>query len=94
MLWNYFATRHGKRGVDGASALLKRKLRKEQIEPQGLKIQNAGKVVYFLQFEANKLHATHENVRRTISKTLWEIKVGDVDRMKDNIFVKIVIKQL
>jgi hypothetical protein len=45
-----------------------------------------------LQFEANKLHATHENVRRTISKTLWEIKVGDVDRMKDNIFVKIVIK--
>jgi hypothetical protein len=33
MLWNYFATRHGKGGVDGASALLKRKLHKEQIKP-------------------------------------------------------------
>jgi hypothetical protein len=45
-----------------------------------------------LQFETNKFHATHETVRRTINKILWEIKEGDVDRMKDNIFVKIVIK--
>jgi hypothetical protein len=48
MLWNYFATRHGKGEVDGIDALLKRELHKEQIKPQGLKIQNAREAVNFL----------------------------------------------
>jgi hypothetical protein len=56
-----FATRHGKGEIDGASALLKRELCKDQIKPQGFKIQNAKEVVNLLQFEANKFHATHPN---------------------------------
>jgi hypothetical protein len=41
LLWNYFTTGRGKGEVDGIGALLKQKLRKEQLKPQGLKIQNA-----------------------------------------------------
>jgi hypothetical protein len=33
MIWNYFSTGHGKGEVDGASALLKREIRKKQIKP-------------------------------------------------------------
>jgi len=35
MIWNFFATSHGKGKVDGTRVLLKRKARKEQIKPQG-----------------------------------------------------------
>jgi hypothetical protein len=43
IVWNYFATRHGRGEVDGASVLLKKELCKEQQKLQGLKIQNAKK---------------------------------------------------
>jgi hypothetical protein len=57
-------TRHGKGEVDGAGALLQKELCKEQIKPQGFKIQNAKKVVNLLQFKANKFHAAHPNARK------------------------------
>jgi hypothetical protein len=61
ILWNYFATRHGKGEVDGASSLLKRELHKVQIKPQGFKIQNANETVSFLKLETNKFHVGHSN---------------------------------
>jgi hypothetical protein len=33
MIWNYFSTGHGKGEVNGASALWKREIQKEQIKP-------------------------------------------------------------
>ncbi len=48
IVWNYFATRHDKGEVDGASVLMKRELRKEPLKPHGLKIQNAKEVVSFM----------------------------------------------
>jgi hypothetical protein len=39
--------------------LLKKELCKEQIKPQGVKIQNAKEVVSFLQFEINKFHVAY-----------------------------------
>jgi hypothetical protein len=33
MVWIFFATSHGKGEVDGARALLKREVQKEQIKP-------------------------------------------------------------
>ncbi len=80
IIWSYFTTEHGKGKVDGASALLKRELHKEQLKPQGLKIQNAKEVVTFLQLESNKFHAAHPNVNRIVNKIFWEVNVGDVDR--------------
>jgi hypothetical protein len=46
--WNYFATGHCNGEVNGAGALLKRKLWKEQIKLHGLKIQNASEAIHFL----------------------------------------------
>jgi hypothetical protein len=44
--------------VDGVGVLLKREVQKEQIKPQGKKLQNVAKVITHLQVEANKFHAT------------------------------------
>jgi hypothetical protein len=63
LIWNFFATSHGKGEVDKARALLKSEVRKEQIKPIGRKIQNATEVIAFLRSEANKYHVTYPNVR-------------------------------
>jgi hypothetical protein len=59
MMWNFFATRHGKGEVDGAGALFKQEVRSEQIKPHGLKLQNIAEVVAFLKAEMNKFHEHH-----------------------------------
>jgi hypothetical protein len=56
-------------GSYGACALLKRELWKEEIKPQGLKIQNAFEAVHFLESKSNKFHAVHENIKRIVNKT-------------------------
>jgi hypothetical protein len=68
MIWNFFATGHGKREVDGTGVLLKWEVHKEQIKPQGKKLQNAIKIVMHLLVEANKFHATTPSSRRHINK--------------------------
>jgi hypothetical protein len=80
MTWNYFAPGHGKGEVDGAVALLKRELLKEQIKPDARRIQSANDVVLHLQAEANKYHAAHDGARRRIQRHCWEIKQGNIDR--------------
>ena len=60
MIWNYFASRHGKGKVDGAGALLNRELSKEQIKPNAKRIQSTQDAVEYLKAEAIKFHATHE----------------------------------
>lgn len=82
LAWNYFATGHGKGEVDGAGALLKRELRKEQMKPNAMKIQNAADAVAYLKHSANKYHASHPNARKIINKHFWEIKKCDIDRSR------------
>ncbi len=48
MIWNFFATCYGKGEVNGARALLKWEVQKEQIKPQGKKLQNAIEIVVHL----------------------------------------------
>jgi hypothetical protein len=48
MTWNYFATSHGKGEANGARALLKRKLWKEQLKPNGMNLQNAHEAISYL----------------------------------------------
>lgn len=80
MLWNYFATGHGKGEVDGAGALFKRELRKEQIKPNGQKLQCAAKVVNYLRNEADKVYVENVGSRRHTNKHFWLVNRGDVDR--------------
>jgi hypothetical protein len=82
MTWNYFATSHGKGEVSGARALLKQKLWKKHLKPNGMKIQNAHEVVSYLRVKSNKYHASHPCVRRVVNKYFWEVKEGDIDRTK------------
>jgi len=49
MIWNFFATGHGKGEVNGARALLKWEVQKKQIKPQGKKLQNAIEIAVHLQ---------------------------------------------
>jgi hypothetical protein len=48
MTWNFFSTGHGKRPHDGAKVVLKRFLRKSQLDVNGPKLQNAKDVVTLL----------------------------------------------
>jgi hypothetical protein len=71
---------HGKGEVDGAGALMKRELRKEQIKPGGQRIHNVEDVVQFLVAESTRRHAAHANVRRNTNNYYWEIKKNEVSR--------------
>lgn len=80
MTWNYFASGHGKGEVDGCGALLKREIRKEQVKPNAIRIQNAHDVVEYMRSQSTKVHAAHPNVRKEVNLHFWEVKVDDVDR--------------
>jgi hypothetical protein len=54
MIWNYFSTSHGKGEVNGASALLKREIRKKLIKPNPKKFQFTFDVVNFLKEKATR----------------------------------------
>jgi hypothetical protein len=48
MLWSFFAIGHGKGEVDGARALLKHEIKKEQLKLVGRKLHNKNEVVVSL----------------------------------------------
>jgi hypothetical protein len=73
MCWNYFASGHGKGEVDGASALLKRKIRKEQINYDGRKLQTATEIVQFLREQSSRVHAGPSSAHSETKKFFWEI---------------------
>jgi hypothetical protein len=66
MTWNYFATKHGKRKVDGV----------------GMKIQNVHEMVIYLREKSNKYHASHPTTKKMVHKYIWEVKEGDIDRTR------------
>jgi hypothetical protein len=82
MTWNFFATGHGKGEVDGAGALFKREVHKEQIKPDGVRLQNTAEVIAFLKAETNKFHAGNPGARQLIRKHFWDIEVGAIDRSR------------
>jgi len=82
MIWNFFAMGHGKGEVDGTWALLKQEVQKEQIKPQGKKLQNAREIAAHLQTKANKVHVIAPSSRVHINKYFHLVKVGDVDKSK------------
>jgi hypothetical protein len=82
MVWNFFATGHGKGEVDGTGALLKREVKAEQIKPQRMKLQNAREIVQYLRGRANRPHTSYSKVRRHTNNFFHKIGVGEVDRSK------------
>jgi len=80
MTWNYFAIGHGKGEVDGVGVLLKQDVKKEQLKPNGMKIQNAHEATIFLKVESNKFHASYLVARKVVNKYFWEVKEVDIHK--------------
>jgi hypothetical protein len=53
MCWIFFAFSHGKVEVDGVGAFLKREIRKGQIKPNAVRLQNAHNIVTFCWHQVN-----------------------------------------
>jgi hypothetical protein len=62
--------------VYGVGALLKREIRNEQMKPNGVKLQNAAKIVQFLNQKSRKTHAGPQSARCTMRKFFWLILVA------------------
>jgi hypothetical protein len=82
VVWNFSAIGHGKGEIDEVKALLKIEVQKEQIKPQGQKLQNAKEICKFLIVEINKYHVAHPKARREINKFFWNVNIGEVDKSK------------
>jgi hypothetical protein len=83
MCWNYFASGHGKGEVDGAGALLKREICKEEMDCDGRKLQNAAEIVQFLKEQSSRVHVGPRGARFETRKFFWEIPKagpGSMDR--------------
>jgi hypothetical protein len=76
--WGHINNKGGR--VDGVGVLLKQDLKKEQLKPNGMKIQNAHEATTFLRVESNKFHASHLVARKVVNKHFWEIKEVDIDK--------------
>lgn len=74
MMWNFFASGHGKGEHDGAGAVIKRTLTQEQLKPVAWHLKCAGDVVAFLKHK----FCGPGNVQ--VCRIFWEIKESDVDR--------------
>ena len=80
MCWNYFGSGHGKGEVDGAGALLKREIQKEQMKVDVRKLQNAAEIVAFLKEESRKAHAGPRGARCSTSKFFGRFQPLDLVR--------------
>jgi hypothetical protein len=79
MIWSFFGSGHGKGPHDGARVVIKRFLKKEQLNVHGEKLQNVEKVVTLLKKHlSNKLETSYVNVRKPIKRFSWHIKSNDV----------------
>jgi hypothetical protein len=58
----------------------KQEIHKEQVKPDGLKLQNAHEVVSYLKAQAKKHHASHINTKKTMKKVYWELEIGDINQ--------------
>lgn len=77
LMWNFFASGHGKGEHDGAGAVIKRALTHEQLKPNGWQLKCAKDVVDFLNHKFNE----EPNDDRP-NRIFWEIQLGTVPRDK------------
>jgi len=81
MLWSFFGSGHGKCLHDGARAIIKRFLQREQLDAHGEKLQNIEKVVDFLRKHLlDRFEASYIGVRRPLRQVFWLVKAKEVSR--------------
>jgi hypothetical protein len=81
MLWNFFGSGHGKGPHDGAGVVVKSCIRREQLNPDGRRLQCVQDVVQLL---AEKLscrpESSYSGKRKPLRRFFWHVPDGSVDR--------------
>lgn len=80
MVWSFFGSGHGKGVHDGAGAVLKQEIRKQQLNMDSPRMQNAADVVAFCKKKQTEEHAAYPNVRREVIRFFHLVKTEEVDR--------------
>ena len=79
MLWSFFGSAHGKGPHDGAGAVVKRFIRKEQLNAHGAKLTCAADVVQFLKENlAERPESSYTGARKPMKRMFWHIGANDV----------------
>ncbi len=74
-MWNFVGSGHGKGSHDGVGVIIKRFIRKEQLDANGAKLQNAKEVVQFLHEHLSKKPMTsYSSLRKPLWKVFWLVK--------------------
>ncbi len=81
MFWSFFGSGHGKAPHNGVGTMIKRFLRREQLDVHGVKLPNAKEVVNFLRKHLSKrLETSFIGVKRPLQRVFWLMKADDVWR--------------
>jgi hypothetical protein len=79
MIWSFFGSSHGKGPHDGACAIVKGFLKKEQQNVHAEKLQNVKEVVTFLKKHLSyRLETTLSGERKPFKRFLCHVKANDV----------------
>ena len=84
MVWSYFGSGHGKGVHDGAGAMLKCALRREEMNFQSrTRLQSAADVVNFCNCKELEEHRAYGRARRSVIRYFHLIDPAAVDRTRD-----------
>ena len=85
MLWNFFGSGHGKGPHDGAGAVVKCFIRREQLKPYGVKLQSARDVVGYLTAHLSERPETsYMGHRKPMRRFFHHVLESDVQPLRDN----------
>lgn len=80
MMWSFFGSGHGKGPHDGARAIIKCFIRREQLSAHGRKLQNASEVVNFPRTNLSKCSkSSYVRKKKPFCRVFWHVKSDDVD---------------
>ena len=84
MVWSYFGSGHGKGLHDGAGAMLKCAIRREEMNfDSRTKLESASDVVSFCNRKEQEEHRAYGNARRSLIRYFHLIEPTAVDRSRD-----------
>jgi hypothetical protein len=80
MMWSFFSIGHGKRPHDGATVVLKRFIRKSQLDVNGRKLQNVKDVITLMCTHLfSWLETSYVGERKLVTCVFWHFKTTNVD---------------
>ncbi len=85
MLWSFFGSGHGKGPHDGAGAVVKSFIRREQLKSHGTKLQNASDVVVYLKaFLSGRVETSYSGQRKPLERHFWLVLEAEVRPLRND----------